>query len=210
MSPAWPSSTWRVLEAGDPGLHDDRDPMLARRQLEALVVISPEQASTRDAIVAAARTHPDILERTCRPGHLTGSALVVDADAARVLVLLHAKLGRWLQPGGHADGEANLAAVALREATEETGIAGLRVVVPAIDVDVHEVEPPAEDAHLHLDCRFLVLAPTGARARGNHESRALRWVSPEDLDALGADEGLRRLARTGLAVAQELRRCRPG
>ena len=91
----------------------------------------------------------------------------------RSLLMLHRKLGRWFQPGGHADGDANLAAVALREASEETGIEGLAVVVPAIDVDVHEVTM-AEGTHLHLDVRFLVLAPEGAEAAGNDESLQLR------------------------------------
>ncbi|MCB0964759.1 MAG: NUDIX domain-containing protein, partial [Acidimicrobiales bacterium] len=122
------------------------------------------------------------------------------------LLMLHRKLGRWFQPGGHADGDANLAGVALREATEETGIDGLEVVVPAIDVDVHRVEPPGEQPHLHLDTRFLVLAPAGATEEGNEESRALRWVGLEDLDDLDPpiDPGTRRLVARGLAVAREV------
>ena len=90
------------------------------------------------AMLAFVDAHPDALWRSCAEGHLTGSALVVDAAAERVLLLFHRKVRRWLQPGGHVDGDANLAGVALREATEETGIEGLRVVVPAIDLDIHE------------------------------------------------------------------------
>ncbi|MBX3283861.1 MAG: NUDIX domain-containing protein [Actinobacteria bacterium] len=120
--------------------------------------------------------------------------------------MLHRKLERWFQPGGHADGDANLAAVALREATEETGIARLRVVLPAIDLDVHRVEPPGEDPHLHLDLRFLVVAPQGAEEAGNHESLALRWVDEAGLDGLSppVDDSTRRLVRRGLAVAGEV------
>lgn len=141
---------------------------------------------------------PGVLDRTCRPGHLTGSALVVDPSNRQVLVLFHAKLQRWLQPGGHADGDADLARVALREATEETGISGLRVLEPAIDLDVHVVKPPFEDAHEHHDVRFLVLAPPGACPLGNHESEKLEWVSVQNLAGLGADIGLLRLAKRGM------------
>ena len=141
--------------------------------------------------------HPDACRRTCWPGHLTGSALVVDSEGANTLLLLHAKLGRWLQPGGHADGDANLAAVALREATEETGIDGLRIWPKPLHLDIHEVDPPGEDPHLHYDVRFLVQAPPGAQAQGNHESRGLRWVSLHGLADIGCDPGLVELAQLG-------------
>lgn len=142
-------------------------------------------------------TYPDASLRTCRPGHLTGSALVVDSAGANTLLLLHAKLGRWLQPGGHADGDANLAAVALREATEETGINGLRIWPHPLHLDIHEVDPPGEDPHLHYDVRFLVQAPAGAQAQGNHESRGLRWVPLDGLADFGCDPGLVELADLG-------------
>ena len=157
--------------------------------------VGPEQ----DRILELLDARADPLDRTCRPGHLTGSALVVDPSDRRILVLFHSKLRRWLQPGGHADGDADLARVALREAVEETGITRLRVVEPAVDLDVHLVDPPAEDPHEHHDVRFLVLAPPGSVPIGNHESEALRWVAVADLPSLGADPGLCRLAARALA-----------
>jgi 8-oxo-dGTP pyrophosphatase MutT (NUDIX family) len=160
----------------------------------------------REDMLAFAAAHPDALVRTCADGHFTGSAFVVDATAERALLLFHTKLQRWLQPGGHADGDHELAGVALREATEETGIEGLRVMVPAIDVDVHEIPARGEMAtHLHLDLRFVVVAPPGATVHGNHESEALRWSTPDELRALADEPGLLRLAERGLAAYRAAR-----
>jgi len=148
--------------------------------------------------------HPDALDRTCAAGHLTGSAMVVDPATGRFLLMLHAKLGRWFQPGGHADGDATLPGVAWREATEETGVAGLTLAVPAIDLDVHEVGPP-HGPHLHLDVRYLALAPPGAVPARNHESLDLRWAALDELAGFGVDPGTERLARSALAALDELR-----
>lgn len=153
----------------------------------------------RQQVLAFLAEHPDALLRTCADGHLTASALVVDpADPdGRFLVLHHRKLDRWLQPGGHADGDDDLAAVALREATEETGLRGLTVRRPAVDLDVHEVRPPGEAPHLHLDLRFVVEATPGSAAvgppPGNHESHEVRWVTVADLEDLAVDDSVRRL-----------------
>lgn len=169
--------------------------------VRAFVPFDAVQARHRDTILAFCTDHPDAL---CRDpaGHLTASSLVVAADGRRVLVLWHKKLGRWLQPGGHADGQADLAMAALREATEETGIPDLAVVTPPIDVDVHEVAPPGERPHLHLDVRFLVLAPPGAEPVANAEADRFRWVAERELAEIGADASLVRLARLGLVIAR--------
>jgi 8-oxo-dGTP pyrophosphatase MutT (NUDIX family) len=160
--------------------------------------------ATRQEVLAFVRAHPDALLRSCEDGHLTGSALVLDPADRRFVVLHHRKTGLWLQPGGHADGDEDLAAVALREAQEETGLGGLVVRLPAIDLDVHVVPFLDGPAHVHLDLRFVVEAPPGTAAAGpppgNDESHEVRWVSEADLDALGADDSLRRLAARGLAT----------
>ena len=146
----------------------------------------------------------DALHCPCAPGHFTASSLVVDRGSGRFVVLLHTKLQKWLQPGGHVDGNSNLPAAALREAIEETGITDLEVALPAVDLDIHEVRPPKEEPHLHYDVRFLVLAPTGSELVGNHESREIRWVSLVDLESLEVDESVHRLARKGLALASRI------
>ncbi|HUP75386.1 MAG TPA: NUDIX hydrolase [Acidimicrobiales bacterium] len=189
---------YRMLDADDPLLQSDDALSTAVTSLRGL------DAPERDEFLRFTDEHADALLRSCVVGHLTGSALVVDPVSERMLLLHHRKLQKWLQPGGHADGDGNLAAVALREATEETGIDGLRVVVPAIHLDIHLVEPPHEAPHLHYDVRYLVLAPEGAKAIGNLESTALRWVTLDELDLLSDEPGLRLLARRGLDVARSL------
>lgn len=191
-----------LLTAGDPRLAP------SERLGDAWAAIAPvedaEQRAARDAMRRLLAERPDPMHRGERPGHLTGSAFVVDATGRRALVLLHTKLGIWVQPGGHADGDANLVAVALREAQEETGIEGLRIHPVAVDLDVHRVDPPKEDAHDHYDVRFLVLAPANAVVAANHESQDHRWVTAGELSALGVDAGLERLARRGFALARRL------
>lgn len=177
----------------------------ARRIVSTVPPTSPESEAAKQQILDFIAEHDDALHRSCLDGHLTGSALVVDDDRERVLLMLHSKLGLWLQPGGHADGEGELSAVALREAEEETGIVGLRVATPPVDCDVHRIPArPAEPEHLHLDVRYVVLAPRDAEVVGNHESRALQWVTLAELEELAGDDSLTRLARVGLAASQSL------
>ena len=157
------------------------------------------------AILAFVERHPDPFDRRIAEGHLTGSAIVVSAAGDQVLLLHHRKLGRWLQPGGHAEpGERDGEAVALREAREETGIEGLALHPSAprpLDVDVHPIPArPDEPAHLHLDLRYLAVAPAGATLRRQAaEARALRWFTWDELAALDLDPGLRRALRAAQA-----------
>lgn len=206
MPPEPPTPPGRLLRAGDPALEPIRDPQRARQRLLEARWSDADMDAERVRVLELLDEHGEALaDRTTAPGHLTGSALVVDSTGERVVVLLHTKLRRWLQPGGHADGDHELAGVALREATEETGIEGLRVLVPAVDLDVHAVDhgdPLGE--HLHMDLRFVVVAPPDAVIEGNHESLALRWVTLDELEELADEEGLVRLARAGLEQLREL------
>ena len=191
----------RQLRAARVGPSDDQRPEATASPADDTV--SPAEA--RDLIVDFCRQHPDALHRSCLEGHLTGSGVVVDPAGTRTLLLHHAKLDRWLQPGGHADGDGNLAGVAWREATEETGIGRLRLVRPAIDIDIHRIPArPGEPEHLHLDLRFAVVAPEGAAVVINHESLGARWVEPGD-DAVDGAPDLARAVSRALAAVRQLR-----
>jgi len=197
-----------VLRPAD--LSGPDDLAAARAAVAGALPGEPSHEASRRQILEFVDTHPDALHRSCLEGHLTGSAVVIDPSTQLVLLLFHAKVQRWLQPGGHADGDGNLARVALREAEEETGIDGLRVLTPAVDLDVHVFhnakapEPDREPDHLHLDVRHLVLAPAGAVPRGNEESEGLRWVAAGELGALELDEGTVRMVRSALAVIDQV------
>lgn len=201
----------RLLAADHPDLAPSGDPQRSRRRLAEARLTDPKRRAERDRVVdMLVEQGAELADRTTAPAHLTGSALVMDATGDRMVVLLHTKLRRWLQPGGHADGDHELAGVALREASEETGIEGLRVLLPAVDIDIHEVDHgDALGPHLHLDLRFVVVAPEGAEIRGNHESLALRWVTLDELRALADEEGLVRLARAGRSLRAQYDRTDP-
>lgn len=195
-----------VHQHGAPELAPSDDLAVTRAAVVDARSGAADHEANRARILAFVGDHPDALHRSCTEGHLTGSALVVDTASRRILVLFHAKVQRWLQPGGHADGDANLAAVALREAEEETGIEGLAVVTPAIDLDVHVFHNAAgtEPDHLHLDVRYLVLAPPAAETVTNHESEGLAWVALDDLPRYDVDPGTIRMARAGLRALDVL------
>jgi len=190
-----------VIAPEDRRLSPSSDLDVARAHIRTSSGTDGAQPAIRRRMLAFLDEHPDAAERSCAPGHLTGSALVVDGSGSRVLLLFHRKAQRWLQPGGHADGDTNLAHVALREAREESGIDDLRVGLPAIDLDIHTVEFGEDPAHLHLDVRFLVTAPGGAVAAINDESDGADWVTIDELAARAdGDVGLLRMARRGLEL----------
>ncbi len=190
-------------------LHHDNDLTRSADLADAIDIvvgaqIDPDADRHREHLLQFCADHPDALHRSCAEGHLTGSACVIEEGSGRMAFLLHAKVGRWLQPGGHADGEANLTQVALDEATEETGLSGLMVARPAVDIDVHVFDAPGEPRHFHFDVRHLVVAPEGSVLSANHESHDLDWFAPDDLARLDLDGGTHRLIRQAQALARTL------
>ena len=166
------------------------------------------QAALRDAFLAHLRAHPDGTWRSCAPAHVTASAAIVDPAARRILLVMHRKVGRWLQPGGHCEADdATLAAAALREATEESGIIGLRVVPGILQVDRHPAPCQPGVVDEHLDVRYLVIAPAGATPLVSDESDDVRWFDWEELPD-GIEPTIREMltaARAALADASSTR-----
>jgi 8-oxo-dGTP pyrophosphatase MutT (NUDIX family) len=142
----------------------------------------PELDSVRQALLAYLDARPDACSRSCAPGHLTASALVLDATGGQALLTLHPRIGAWVQLGGHIEpGDTTLAGAALREATEESGIAGLVLDPDPVEVDVHALTCSLGVPTRHLDVRFLARAPAGAVETISEESLDLRWWPLADL-----------------------------
>ncbi len=171
------------------------DLRVAREILVRFVPTLAVQAEARERILAWIDAHPrDAHLRSCLEGHLTASCLLLDSSATRVLLHHHAKLGRWLQFGGHCDGDANLLGVAWRETVEESGIVPEWISAEPVDLDIHVIPArPGEPQHRHFDVRYLARAPSGARERCSQESNALSWLEPAAARSLAAGDSLSRL-----------------
>lgn len=149
------------------------------------------QSALRESFLGFLAARPDATQRSCAAGHLTASALVMSADGQSTLLTLHPRVGRWLQLGGHCEQQdLTLAAAALREATEESGIAGLSVLPDPVHLDVHPITCSLGVPNRHFDVRFAVIAPAGAVAVISEESLDLRFFPVGSLPP-DTDEGLR-------------------
>ena len=186
------------------GLHAD-----ALRTLTRWAAPDDPQEQLRSAYVEHLRTHDDGMLRSCVPAHLTASALVLDHTGEQVLLTLHRKGGFWGQLGGHCEPQDDtLAGAALREATEESGIDGLRLVGDApVDLDRHALSTAFGTCGEHLDVRYAVMAPPGAEPVVSEESDDVAWFSVDqfsigDLPGAAVEDLARLVQRAQAALAQ--------
>jgi 8-oxo-dGTP pyrophosphatase MutT (NUDIX family) len=132
-------------------------------------------------MLAFIQQYPNCFERTLEIGHITASAWILNKDKSAALLMHHAKLNRWFQLGGHCDGDADVLAVAIKEAQEESGIMGIVAVSSEIfDIDIHLIPANSrEKEHYHYDVRFLLQVVSDEEVVQNSESKELRWITAD-------------------------------
>ncbi|MBQ0867939.1 NUDIX hydrolase [Streptomyces sp. RK75] len=186
------------MSAPADGLRADAERVLKQwRSQAAAPEQDREQEQLRQEYLRHIADRPDGMWKACSAGHITASALVVDPLHDRALLTLHRKLGMWLQMGGHCEpGDATLAGAALREATEESGIAGL-TLLPGGPLRLDKHRTPCA---WHLDVQYAALAPEGAVETISEESLDLRWFGYDEV-AEAADESVVRLVRLAATAA---------
>lgn len=167
------------------------------QKLSAYTTADPHEQSMLRRIIEFVKTHPDCFERTLLAGHITASALIVNTQRTHTLLTHHHKLEKWLQLGGHSDGDPDPLSVALREAEEESGLKNVKPVSEVIfDVDVHPI--PArrnEPDHFHYDIRFLFEADETEPLTISSESKDLAWVPLTEIDRYTTEESILRMVR---------------
>ena len=151
-------------------------------EISAYIPCCEQEAADQAAMLAFAHTHPDCLLRSNLAGHFTASAWIVNPARDRVLFCWHNIYRSWSWVGGHADGESDLAAVALREAREETGITAGRLAkegllsLEILTVDGHEKRGVYVPSHLHYNLTYLLEADENEAVRAKYdENSGVRW-----------------------------------
>ncbi|HLP14965.1 MAG TPA: NUDIX hydrolase [Bacteroidota bacterium] len=147
-------------------------------QLESYEASDAHEREMRSRMIDFVKEHEDCCERSLSIGHITGSAFIVNIERTHVLLTHHKKLNRWLQLGGHADGETDILNVALREAEEESGLRSVSPVSKEIfDVDIHLIPARKNEVeHYHYDIRYLCEADSRIPLTISDESHDLVWV----------------------------------
>lgn len=164
--------------------------------------ISTSDIDAHERIKTFVRSYPDCFERTLEIGHITASAWLLNKAGTHALLMHHAKLNLWVQPGGHCDGDPDVLAVALKEAQEESGIEHIVPVHTEIfDLDVHFI--PAridEKEHYHYDIRFLLQVASNEDIAHNHESHDMRWFSKNRDELPTSSESIVRMFEKWVAL----------
>jgi 8-oxo-dGTP pyrophosphatase MutT (NUDIX family) len=168
-------------------------------QLDRYQTAHANEIPMLEAMKVFVRAYSNCFERSLAIGHVTGSAWIVDERGTSALLTHHRKLNRWLQPGGHWEGDTSAFAIAKREAEEESGLTSLSALSTEIfDIDVHRIpERHSEPEHLHYDVRFIFKGDSNEVFTVSNESRDLAWMSMREITNMGDPSLIRMVEKTG-------------
>ncbi|MBC8215624.1 MAG: NUDIX hydrolase [Candidatus Marinimicrobia bacterium] len=166
-------------------------------QLEVYFEKHPSEKQNVEEIKHFVQHHPDCLLPSYKPGHITGSAWILNSQKNKAILTHHRKLNTWIQLGGHADGEAVILSVAHREATEESGLQSVRPLSKEIfDIDIHTIpENKSMPEHLHYDIRFLFEADEHEPISVSDESFDVAWFPLHQIQEINSAESIFRMVR---------------
>ena len=154
------------------------------QMIEKYETADPNELVFKEKMLEFISACDDCFLRSCAVGHFTSSAFLLNKDKSHVCLMHHAKLNKWMQLGGHCDGDWDILNVAIKEAREESGIKNIKPIKYDIfDIDIHLIPPSSKDhAHYHFDVRFLLHACDDDTLIRNHESNELKWVKKASQD----------------------------
>jgi 8-oxo-dGTP pyrophosphatase MutT (NUDIX family) len=180
---------------------EKRDPLL--QQLLTYKGFDENEEQMRLEMVEFIQSNPDCFERSLKIGHMVGGAWVVDETKQFALLTHHRKFDRWLQLGGHADGESNMYQVALREAQEESGLKSIQSIDQNIfDIDIHTIPVRGDEPeHKHYEIRYLFTADMNEKVIVSNESKDVRWVKLDEILQLSKDISIKRLITKTVQLA---------
>lgn len=148
----------------------------------------------KDEVLLFIENEPNCFKRELLKGHITGSAFIVNKEFTKTVLVHHTKIAKWLQPGGHADGETDIAKVAMKEAEEETGLFNLEISPQIFDIDIHTIGARKEvPVHLHYDIRFLLIADETEPFQISHESTDIQWIMLSEIEKYNNEESILRM-----------------
>jgi 8-oxo-dGTP pyrophosphatase MutT (NUDIX family) len=164
-------------------------------------IFSKEDEVIKNRFLNFIATHKNCFERSLEIGHITASAFIIDKKNEKILLLHHKKLDKWLQPGGHCDGEENVLKVAIKEVFEETGINIAYQESDIFDLDIHTIPLHKNiPKHEHFDIRFLFDLDSTIQTEINEESNQLAWVSMNDLENYTNEESILRMRKKSFLI----------
>jgi len=166
------------------------------------------EAKMKDEILQFVHGHKNYMDKTLEVGHITGSAWIIDLEARYALLTHHQRLNRWLQLGGHGEGEEFVKDIALREAIEESGLQSLQLENEEVfSLDVHPIpENKGFPAHTHFDLRFLIVADKNQPIVVSPESKDVKWILLEEISKYNSEPAITRMVEKTIALREKNKR----